>query len=112
VKFLESLKRSIDQFYNDATPLSLLTVALPSLMTSLHTVESISRYYARQGYLGILFTKVTNQLVTVCKDYLSEMSQTLNDEDFFWPVIFKEIDEIETSFFQNEVNFNLNSSVN
>jgi dynein heavy chain, axonemal len=59
VKFLESLKRPIDQFYQDATPLTCMHNALPNLCTSIRTVESVSRYYARQGYLGILFTKVS-----------------------------------------------------
>ena len=64
VKFLEMLKRSIDQFYHDATPLSCVTTALPGLCTSMRTVESVSRYYARQGYLGLLFTKVfTNEII-------------------------------------------------
>ena len=87
------LKRSIDQFYYEATPLTCVTTALPGLCTSMRTVESISRYYARQGYLGLLFTKVTNQLVNVCKDYLSELAVVHNNEQYFWPTIFKEIEE-------------------
>lgn len=58
VKFLESLKRPIDQFYQDATPHTCINSALPGLCTSMRTIESVSRYYARQGYLGLLFTKV------------------------------------------------------
>jgi hypothetical protein len=55
----------------------------------------VSRYYARQGYLGILFTKITNQLVNVCKDYLLEMASTVknNSEQYFWPTILKEIEQ-------------------
>jgi hypothetical protein len=98
VKFLESLRRPIDQFYHDATPISCVTTALPNLCSSMRTVESVSRYYARQGYLGILFTKVTNQIVNICKEYLLEMAHTVknDNEQYFWPVIFKEIEELHS----------------
>ena len=59
----------------------------------MRTVESVSRYYARQGYLGLLFTKVTNQLVNVCKEYLSEMAVNMENDEYFWPTIFNEIEE-------------------
>jgi dynein heavy chain len=58
VKFLESLRRPIDQFYDNATPITCINTALPGLCTAMRTVESVSRYYARHGYLGLLFTKV------------------------------------------------------
>ncbi len=58
VKFLESLRRPLDQFYQDATPYTCISSALPNLCTAMRTIESVSRYYARQGYLGLLFTKV------------------------------------------------------
>ncbi len=98
MKFLESLRRPIDQFYHDATPISCVTTALPNLCSSMRTVESVSRYYARQGYLGILFTKVTNQIVNICKEYLLEMAHTVknDNEQYFWPVIFKEIEELHS----------------
>lgn len=59
----------------------------------MRTIESVSRYYARQGYLGLLFTKVTNQLVNVCKEYLLEVAQTIDNNQYFWPTILKEIEE-------------------
>lgn len=94
VKFLESLRRSLDQFYSNATPISCILSALPSLCSSMRTVESVSRYYARQGYLGLLFTKVTNQLVNICKEFLIELAQTSSknsSELTFWPIIIKEM---------------------
>ncbi len=71
VKFLESLRRPIDQFYHEATPSSCISTALPGLCMAMRTVESVSRYYARQGYLGLLFTKVnTNLLFMLSRDLL------------------------------------------
>lgn len=95
VKFLESLKRPIDQFYHDAMPISCINTALPGLCSAMRTVESVSRYYARHGYLGLLFTKVTNQLVNICKEYLSEIATSVNGEEFFWPAIFKEVEDYD-----------------
>lgn len=94
VKYLESLRRPIDQFYHDATPITCVTTALPNLCNTMRNLESASRYYARQGYLGILFTKVTNQLVNICKEYLLEMAQMVDNEQYFWPIILKEVDEL------------------
>lgn len=73
--------------------MTCVTTALPGLCTAMRTVESVSRYYARQGYLGLLFTKVTNQLVNICKEYLMEAAQAVNNDQYFWPTIFKEIEE-------------------
>ena len=51
----------------------------------MRTVESVSRYYARQGYLGLIFSKVTNQLVKICKHYIN------GDLTQLWTKIFNEI---------------------
>ena len=116
VKFLESLRRSLDQFYYNATPISCIVSALPSLCSSMRTVESVSRYYARQGYLGLLFTKITNQLVNICKEFLNEFSQSNNTsgnlcELTFWPVILKEIKEKDDNLAKliemNDINFSV-----
>lgn len=93
VKFLESLKRPIDQFYQDATPQTCMNTALPGLCTAMRTIESVSRYYARQGYLGLLFTKVTNQVVNILKEYVSELAILVENEEQFWPIVLKEIEE-------------------
>ena len=58
VRYLESLKRHLDQLYHGATPATILNTALPGLIQTVKQMESVSRYYARQGFLGLLFTKV------------------------------------------------------
>ena len=56
--------------------------------------------------------KVTNQLVNVCKEYLSEMSVVHNSDEYFWPTIFKEIEENYNSLSSTDnLEMNLNSSV-
>jgi len=59
VKFLESLKRHFDQLYSmDTTPASIINTAIPGLANSVKQMDSISRYYSRTGFLGLMFTKV------------------------------------------------------
>ena len=41
-----------------ATPQSIMSTALPGLLHSVKQMDSVSRFYARQGFLGLLFTKV------------------------------------------------------
>ncbi|CAF4708478.1 unnamed protein product [Rotaria sp. Silwood2] len=71
-KFLESIRRYLESLTEDAHPQNCAVNILPALCDAMRTVESVSRYYARQGYLGLIFTKVTNQLVKICKHYISD----------------------------------------
>ena len=58
VRYLESLKRHLDMLYNGATPANIISVALPGLLAAVKQMDSVSRFYSRQGFLGLLFTKV------------------------------------------------------
>ena len=60
VRYLESLKRHFDLLYTDATPSIIINTALPGLINTVKQMDSVSRFYARQGFLGLLFTKVRN----------------------------------------------------
>lgn len=41
---------------------------------------------------------MTNQIVKICKDYLAELAIKTENEEQFWPVILKEIEEQGSSF--------------
>ena len=59
VKYLDSLKRYFEQLYlPNITVSTLSNSVLPGLMATVRQMDAISRYYARTGYLGVLFTKV------------------------------------------------------
>ncbi|XP_070568705.1 dynein axonemal heavy chain 5-like isoform X4 [Ptychodera flava] len=92
VKYLESLKRHFDQLYSGATPASMISTALPGLMNSVKQMDSISKFYARGGYLGLLFTKITNQLVNACKDYIKDETTGQDGEDLVWTKVQDEIE--------------------
>ena len=58
VKYLEALRRHFEHLYHSASPADIMNTALPGLASSVKQMDSISRFYARSGYLGLLFTKV------------------------------------------------------
>lgn len=95
VKYLESLRRHFDQLYHDATPASIINNAIPGITNSVRQMDSISRYYARTGFLGIVFTKITNQLVLACKEYIRNFTSNIYDEDELWLRIAEEIKQRE-----------------
>ena len=58
VKYLESLRRSFDHMYHEATPHSIMNVAIPAFTNGIRQMDSVSRYYSRVGFLGLILTKV------------------------------------------------------
>lgn len=59
MKYLDSLKRYFEQLYLPNMTVSMLcNTVLPGLMATVRQMDAISRYYAKTGYLGVLFTKV------------------------------------------------------
>ena len=73
----------------------VIGTALPGLLTAIKQMESVSKFYARQGFLWLLFSKVTNQLVTMCKEYIEEITLggEMDGDDFLWQLIWKEVVE-------------------
>ena len=115
-KFLESIRRYLENLTEDVHPQNCAVNILPALCDAMRTVESVSRYYARQGYLGLIFSKVsfshlpslilstslvdqvTNQLVKICKHHIGD------DLAELWAKLFEEIqsgnviDDIKENF--------------
>ncbi|XP_071801693.1 uncharacterized protein [Asterias amurensis] len=92
VKYLEALRRHFEHLYHGASPSEIINTALPALANSVKQMDSISRFYARSGYLGLLFTKITNQLVNACKEYITAETITPSQDDLLWPKFYEEIE--------------------
>ncbi|XP_022081686.1 dynein gamma chain, flagellar outer arm-like [Acanthaster planci] len=92
VKYLEALRRHFEHLYHSASPADIINTALPGLANNVKQMDSISRFYARSGYLGLLFTKITNQLVNACKEYITAETITPSQEDLLWPKFYTEIE--------------------
>ena len=59
VKYLEALRRNLEQLHLESNPVAAVNVVLPTLIAAMRQMDSISRFYARNGYLGLLCMKVS-----------------------------------------------------
>jgi len=68
VKYLLTLERYIEPLY-DGNPLTIIET-LPVLMNSIKMIHTVARYYNTDERMTGLFVKITNQMITNCKNYI------------------------------------------
>ncbi|XP_073531710.1 dynein axonemal heavy chain 5-like [Phyllobates terribilis] len=91
VKYLEALHRHFNALNTDNDPENLINGILPGFFNSIQQMEILSQHFSKNGYLGLLLTKVSNQLALNSKSFLKEIISTEDSNDRLWKVIKEEI---------------------
>lgn len=66
VKYLDSIRRYFDQLNDGYSPMHIANVTIPAITSAVRQMDNISKFYARTGYLGVIFAKVIDYSMKSC----------------------------------------------
>ena len=68
VKFLSTLEKTLEPMY-EGTPQDIID-GVAALMDNIRMMHTIARYYSTSERMTTLFVKITNQMITKCKEHI------------------------------------------
>jgi dynein heavy chain, axonemal len=68
VKFLSTLEKTLEPMY-EGTPQDIID-GVAALMDNIRMMHTIARYYSTAERMTTLFVKITNQMITKCKEHI------------------------------------------
>ncbi|XP_018096048.2 dynein heavy chain 5, axonemal [Xenopus laevis] len=87
VKYLEAHSRHLEALGTENDPCTLINSILPAFFSGLQQTETMTRFFSKNGFLGLLLTKVSNQLTQNCISFLHECIMNRESEDNIWDKI-------------------------
>ncbi|CAG5978557.1 unnamed protein product [Menidia menidia] len=75
VKFLSTLEKVLHPLYN-SDPFTM-TKNVQNVISAIHMIHRVSLYYNTSEKISALLVKVTNQMVTACRSYITENGSCL-----------------------------------
>jgi hypothetical protein len=91
VAYLKAVGHHFQPLYCDtATPLSVASTVLPVMSQSIKQLDAMSQKYAENGFLGLILSKISFQLVTVCTKFIMRFC-TSPSKDYFWQQVQEEV---------------------
>uniref|UniRef100_A0A8B9E3A9 Dynein axonemal heavy chain 8 n=1 Tax=Anser cygnoides TaxID=8845 RepID=A0A8B9E3A9_ANSCY len=99
VKYLYTLEKVCQPLYN--YDLESMTRGIPNLINAIRMIHSVSRYYNTSERMTSLFIKVTNQMVTTCRAYITDGGFSLVWEQKI-PIVIGKIKVCECMFLLKE----------
>ncbi|NXO33744.1 DYH8 protein, partial [Locustella ochotensis] len=90
VKYLSKLEKVCQPLYT--TDVVLMTQGVPNLIKSVQMIHRVSKYYNTSERITSLLIKVTNQMVTTCKAYITDagLNRVWDQET---PIVIEKINE-------------------
>ncbi|GFT85548.1 dynein heavy chain 5, axonemal [Trichonephila clavipes] len=73
VKYLQQIEKICEKFYEN--DIEVICKSIPLLISEVQMIHAISRFYHTPEHITSFFTKVTNQIVAVCKNYITDSSK-------------------------------------
>ncbi|XP_052821623.1 dynein axonemal heavy chain 5 isoform X2 [Octopus bimaculoides] len=83
VKYLEFIKSHLLELQNTCCPEFVMHTVIPNIIAAIKKQDSLTRHFARSGFLTLLLQKIANQLAIIIKKFIKLCTTSPDGEDIF-----------------------------